>query len=47
MDTIAKADAVRNCWLLHVDGYEPGDLDQLSDEEIEKLDATIRQADGP
>lgn len=47
MDTNAEADAVRNLWLLHVDGVEPGDLDQLDDEEIAELDETIRRADGP
>lgn len=47
MSTQAEADAVRNLWLFHFDDLEPGDLDKLSDDEIDELDEFIRLAEGP
>ena len=46
MDSKAEADAVRSCWLLKIDGIEPGELDEFSDSDIEKLDGIIRREDG-
>lgn len=46
MDTIAEADAVRDLWLFETDGFEPGDLDDMTAKQVERLDEKIREFEG-